>query len=399
MKFSRDEKLLLIIVGVYTLAATMVTTFANVYLLEYTGSLIVMSIYSMIRYGVIGIAALLSAKLSTRIRMSHSLSIGLALITSAILFLLAVKDRIASEIYLVYITAFIWGFGEGFFWITINTLNQVVTQIKTRIYYLGINGVIANAMTIIAPMLSAFILSVNEVELSGYYMMFQLAIIIFVLISVLSFFLHSAKVGKQFSLKKSMMGIKNDMSWCHVVIAQFVWGLRDAVTVTLTGLLIYEALGSSTTYGKWLSFFAALATISNYLCGKMVNHKNKIFCLTIGSLGLFLSGISLLLGNYFGAISHGVLHYTFMAWCTTPFSVLAMNVISEYATSENLIGRTLTRELMTASGRVVGLLFVIICVKMLPGKIGLNMGLVVLYSFNLLFVVINRYYNKINTKQ
>ena len=394
MKFIKDEKLLLIIVGVYTLAATMVTTFANVYLLRYSGSLIVMSMYSLIRYGVLGLAAFVCAKLSTKIRVSYCLAIGLTLITGAVLFLLAVKDRIATEIYLIYIVGFIWGSGEGFFWVTINTLQQVITNIKTRAYFLGISGVLSNAMTIIAPILSTFIISIHNVELEGYYRMFQIAIIIFIFISVLSFFLHSGQVGKPFTLKTSYEGIKTDIHWRYVMVAQFVWGVRDAAIMTLTGLLIYQAVGSSTVYGQWLSLFAVLATISNYVCGRIVNRKNRILCLTIGGVGLFFSGIVLLLGNRTGAMLHGILHYTFLAWIATPFSVIAMNVISEYAIQENLMGRTLAREFMIASGRVLGLFIVIVFAQLIPGVIGVNIGMVILYCFCLLFVVVNRYYHK-----
>ena len=399
MKFSRDEKLLLIILCVYTLAASMVTTFANVYLLTYAKSLVVLSIYSCIRYGMIGVFALFSAKLSTKIRMSYSLTIGLVLITSAVLFLLSVKERIGTELYLIYIIGFVWGGGEGFFWVTVNSLQQMITRIESRGLYLGISGVLSNAATIIAPLLSAFILSLGKEEIQGYYMLFQLAIAIFVCIAILSFFLKAAGVGRKFKMMDSFTSIKQDLHWRYVMTAQFFWGFREAATLSLTGLLIYSAIGNGTEYGRWLSMFAVLATISNYFCGRVVKKKNRIRLLTIGSLGIFMSGMALLLGNRTGAAIHGVMHYAFLAWAATPFSVISMNVVSEYALKENLVGRTLAREIVIAAGRMVGLSIIIVITSLIPSNTGLNIGMVVLYCGCLVFVAVNRHYHRVSNIQ
>ena len=399
MKFSRDEKLLLIILCVYTLATSMVTTFANVYLLTYAKSLVVMSIYSLIRYGTLGVFALFSAKLSTKIRMSYSLTIGLVLITSAVLFLLNVKERIGVDMYLIYLIGFIWGGGEGFFWVTVNSLQQMITRIESRGYYLGINGVLCNAATIIAPLLSAFILSLGKEEIQGYYLLFQLAIAIFICIAILSFFLQAAGVGRKFKMMDSFTSIKQDLHWRYIMLAQFFWGFREAATLSLTGLLIYSAIGNGTEYGRWLSLFAVLATISNYFCGRVVKKKNRINLLTIGALGIFISGVALLLGNRTGAAIHGVMHYSFLAWAATPFSVISMNVVSEYAQRENLVGRTLAREIVIACGRMVGLSIIIFITSWIPSTTGLNIGMVVLYCGCLVFIMINRYYHRVSNIQ
>jgi len=66
MTFTKDEKIVLIITAVYTLAATMATTFINVYLFDYTNSYIVLNIYQMVRLGLLGVVAVISAKLSYR---------------------------------------------------------------------------------------------------------------------------------------------------------------------------------------------------------------------------------------------------------------------------------------------------------------------------------------------
>ena len=55
MKFSKDEKIVLTITAIYTLAATMATTFINVYLFDYTNSYIILNVYQLIRLGILGL--------------------------------------------------------------------------------------------------------------------------------------------------------------------------------------------------------------------------------------------------------------------------------------------------------------------------------------------------------
>ena len=393
--FSKDEKLVLSIVAIFLLAGTMVTTFSNVYLLNYTNSLIIISIYSMIRFSVLGFFAFISAKLSTKIRMTYSLVIGLALITSAVVFLLQAADSIATYTWIVYVVGLIWGAGEGFFWISINSLTQLVTSSETRSKYLGLSGAINSLMTIISPVLSSVILAFHVVETDGYFMMFQVAIVIFIFISILSIFVSKAGTQSSFSMKNSIKDFKEDLSWRYVVVAQFIWGVRDAATITLTGLLIYEAVGSGAVFARWLSFFALLSTISFYVIGRLLKHHNRIHFLTVGSIALFLSGLALILfQNVFGAIAHGILHFTFLPLAMTPFSLIALNVIGKYIPTENIMRRTVVREFMVALGRGAGLLLVVILATSIDGVIGLYIALFILYLFCLLFAYVTIKFNK-----
>ncbi|MDR1794498.1 MAG: MFS transporter [Erysipelotrichaceae bacterium] len=386
MKLTKDELLVLSIVGIYTLASTMVSTFANVYMLKYTSSLTIMSTYSLIRYLVIGFFAWASAKLSTKIRMSYTLMIGLFLIICAVLFLLFVKDWISTRQWLVYIVGFVWGAGEGFFWITINTLYQLISHIETRGFFLGVSGMLQYLASILAPFLSALILSFAKVEDDGYLFLFEAAIVIFVIICIASLKIRSTASGKPFHIKESFTHLDKDPRWRYLVVCQFLWGMREAATVSLTGLLIYQALGSGSSYGNWLAFFALVATFANFIIGRKVNKQNRLRYLFRGCILLFLSGLALVSGTRTGAIVHGLLHYGFLSMASMPFSLMYMNVISEYGNPEQLIGRTVAREVIVAIARAVGLLIVILTTTLAPGSLGMNAGMLILYSFCLWFL-------------
>ncbi len=386
MKLQKDEKLLLIIITVYSLAATMVTTFANVYLMDYTSSYTVISIYSMIRYGALALFAVFSAKLSRFIKVSQIMMFGLILITSAVLFLLETKELIVENHNIIYLVGLIWGAGEGCFWISMNTLIQICTNPATRGPYLGVHAALGSLANIFAPLLSAQILMMADIEIEGYYTMFRIAIGIFIFITFVAMFFNVKKLPLKFSLIKCFKDVKTSFEWRYVIIAQFLFGFRDAATISLTGLLIYEAIGSSTAYGELLTVLALVGTISNLIIGKVVKKHNRLKYLVFGSVCLFLSGISLVVfRNEFGVYMHGALQYIFLPFIVTPFSIIVMNIINDYMKTENVIGRTVSREIMIGLSRVVGLFVFIVLLKIMPGRVGMDVSLIVIYSSCLLF--------------
>ncbi len=390
---SKAEKILIAVIAIYTLAATMVSTFANVYLLTYTKSLIIMSIYALIRYGVLALGALIAAKLSVKVKFSNILLAGLIFIILAVITLLLVSDYLSEQYQLVYLIGAIWGFGEGFFWISVNTMIQLLTSYQSRWRFIGLNGSLSNMVTIIAPLLSSLILKVVKLEHQGYLLIFISAVGLFILTAILATFLAAKASGQPFSVWANLKSLKTDFAWRQVVLAQFVLGIRDAASIALAGLLIYSILADGSLYGQVLSIFALLATLSQYLSSRLINHHNYRYLLMFGSVGIFLSGLCLIFWPTFsGVLTYGVLHSLAVPFCLNGFSILAMGTISQYLETENVIGRTATRELMIGAGRVLGFFIVILSSQLVWLSWRLELAFFLLYASSLLFAgVIYRY--------
>ena len=392
---SKSEKLLIAVTAIYTLAATMVSTFANVYLLTYTKSLITMSIYALIRYGILAVGAVLAAKLSTRIKFSSVLLSGLISITLAVLTLLVVKDYIGQHLWLVYLIGAIWGFGEGFFWITVNTLIQLVTTLSSRMRYIGINGALSNFVAVLAPFFSAIILKTQKEEIQGYYLLFLIAIVLFVVTAILATSLNVKASGEKFYISENLISIKKDLSWRKIVVAQYLLGIRDAATIALAGLLIYMIVQDGSSYGTWLGVFAIIATITQYISGRIIRHHNLLILLVLGSIGIFIGGSFLvLLPTMLGIILYGIIHNFSAPFCLNGFSILAMDTISHYLDHENVIGRTASREVLIGAGRITGFLLVIIINQFTFLNNSMEFSFVVLYLSSLLFAFVVWYYEK-----
>ena len=245
-----------------------------------------------------------------------------------------------------------------------------------------------NIATIFAPLLSAQILAVHDIEIEGYYTMFKVVIAMFVIISFLSTLVKSPVQKLKFSVLDNLKTIKSDIQWNFVVRTQFLWGFRDAAVMSLTGILIYQSVTNGAAYGRLLALFALIATLSNYVVGKVVEKKTRLTFHIIGALGIFTSGMSLVvLPGFLGAVAHGTLANLFFAFMSIPYSIIVMNIISDYMPNENIIGRTTTREIMTASGRVVGLSFLLVVITINPDLFGLKLALTLIYIANLLIAL------------
>lgn len=129
-KLTRDEMTTMVIASLYNLANAMSAVFMNVYLYAYTGSLVVMSVYTMVRIGLFPFFFTLGGKWAQKHSFAGPLSVGLVFIMFSLLFVLAAQDQFAVAPQLVYVVAALTGVGEGLFWLSLNSLNQIVSRLS-----------------------------------------------------------------------------------------------------------------------------------------------------------------------------------------------------------------------------------------------------------------------------
>ena len=131
-KFTRDETTTILIACLFNLANAMSAVFMNVYLYAYTGSLVVMSIYTIVRIGLFPFFFTLGGKWAQKHSFAGPLTTGLVFIMLSLLFVLGAQDQFAVHPELVYGVAALTGIGEGLFWLSLNSLNQIVSSPQSR---------------------------------------------------------------------------------------------------------------------------------------------------------------------------------------------------------------------------------------------------------------------------
>lgn len=394
-QMSSNEKLMIMINCFYTLANAMSAVFMNVYLYAYTGSLVVMSIYTIIRIGLFPFFFTIGGKWAQHHRFSHTLTTGLLLIMGQLVFVLFLNDYFSIYSWLVYVAAAIFGMGEGFYWLSINSLNQLVSKSESRSQYLSNIGIFNNISSIIAPLISTFIIEAAGTDFDGYVQIFQGVLVIYAFISLLSMKVTAKSSPAPFSVLKNLK-LKEDSQWRYCMTATFLFGMRDSLILTLSGLLVYNATGGSgSIYGKLLAFFALLTIIAYRVVAKTMKRHNRMNYYRIGSFLLASSTIVLVLfPSIVGAIYFGVVNAIATPMYTNPFQIITMNAIQDYAEQENIVGRVIAKETAQSLGRCLGMACIVVCYLILPESMYLVVSVIFCSSFPIILTTYASHYHK-----
>lgn len=355
-QLSLQEKRMITINGGYALASAMTAVFVNVYLCAYTGSLVTMTMYTMIRFAFFPFAFYLGAHIGRKYRLGISLTAGLLLIVSGLLVLLTLKEEIAQFPTLIYLIGSIFGLGEGLFWLSVVSLNQLVTRKETRSHYIGVVGIFNGMSQIAAPLVASMIVRYSSTDIDGYIRIFQAVMVVYVLISVVSLKIMVPMNQQPFTLTSKVVHIK-DKQWKYVMNSHWLFGMRDSLVLTLSGLLIYRATGGSgSIYGQLLAVFAFLNISAYMVAGKVITRKNRMNSYRLGSLFVSVSTIVLVVfPNIYGAIAFGLFASLATPFYVNPFQIITMNAMSDYMENENILGYVIAKEIAITLGRVMGM--------------------------------------------
>jgi len=200
---------MIVITSLWAMANTLSAVFVNVYLYAYTGSLVVMTIYCMIRIAQFPLFFTLGGKWAQRKGFAWPLSTGVVISMFALIYVLVMNETFALYPSLVYISALLVGIGEGFFWLSVNSLHQFVCGPETRARYLGNIGIFNNIANIIAPVLSTWILSHSESDTEGYVTIFKFVLVIYVIIVAAAMMIRSKPSSQSFSVLRSLVITKD----------------------------------------------------------------------------------------------------------------------------------------------------------------------------------------------
>lgn len=261
-KLSRDELLLLVITATFTLASGMATVFMNVYLYNFTESLVGMTTFTMFRIGMFPIMFILNGKLFKKTKLGYPLAAGLCMMTLSYVILLNMQNAIAANPILIYLIAVIFGAGEASYYFTINNLNQLATTMESRSTYVPLSGTLAAMANIIAPFVSTLLISYSVTDIDGYLAIFKIVIVLYITISILALKLQTKAKPIPFTLMDKFL-FKIDKQWNYIAFSTIFNSFRDCVSLCLTGLLVYRATsGSGSLYSQLLTLFAILSIIA-----------------------------------------------------------------------------------------------------------------------------------------
>ena len=362
---TKSEFKLVLINGLFSFANVLSTSFVSVFIYTYTQSLVMMSIYTIIRIGLFPFFFTIGGKLVRKLPYSVTFTSGLFFLVVMMIFILLGQDLFVQNPNYVYIAAVLYGIGEGLYWFSVNNSNQVAPLAEHRGTYLANIGIFNNITSILAPLVSSFILSFIASQTIGYYVIFALVILFYIVIIVISLGLkienkESANFSVLHCLKDSFNF--NDMNWVMIQSATFFYGFQNSLSLTLTNLMIYEATGGSDSlYSNLLAVFSITAIVSFYLMRKKMDDRNMYVFFKIGLFFIVTSCLVLVyMENVLGAVYFGLANALGTALYGNPYSLAMLNAIAVYDKKENVAGRVIAKETAMSVGRCAGMAMIVL---------------------------------------
>ncbi len=357
-----NEKRMIIINSIFSLCSNMASVFLNVFLYTYTGTLWSMALYTILRIGMFPIFFPIAGKIAYKSKYSLTLIIGLILFSFQLFFVLALEKYLGIYPILIYISALLFGAAEGFYYLSINTLNQLVTTSDNVGLYLGYVGIGQYAMNLIAPLIAAFIIDHSLTDKDGYILIFQIVLAVYLLLAIIASRITTKANPIPFSIRKCFDFKHTRASWRISLTTSFLYGIHNSMSLILSGLMLYDALGSSgSLYSKLLALFSILSIVSFAIYNARTK-SNQIIKKYVPSGFLMASAtiIMVFFENMFGGIYYGIVN----ALCNAPYNngynILSMNAVNEFQHEENITGRVIAREIVLSIGRIVGMSLIIV---------------------------------------
>ena len=392
---TRNEKLMIAVTTLFAFANQMSQMFMNVYLYTYTGSLVVMSIYALIRVGLFPPLEWIAGKISVKRSYAFTLTLGMIMMMGRLSFVLLFNEAFAQASWLVYVVAALDGISGGMYFLSSNTLNQVVTESSTRVRYMSVQGIFNNLSNVLSPLLSAFIIDMSISDNEGYLNIFKCVLLIFAIMVILAFRMKIDR-SENFTMKKKMWD-RDDKKWNFCQMHTFIFGFRDSMMLTLTGIMVYNATGGSgSLYGRLLAVFALIAIIVFRIVSKRMNSDNLMKFYGVGSVLIASCTIVLVLvPNIYGAVYYGVVNAIGTPMFNTAYSIISMNIVQDYTSRENIVGRMIAKETALSLSRCLGMALIVVFYLVLPENLYLQVS-VILLSLTAVFSYLyaQNYYNK-----
>lgn len=367
---TKNEKLLLVVSAIYFLSSTMSGVFVNVYLYAFTGSLVEMTIYAMIRFGFFPLGFIIGGFLGKRTRLATPLTIGLIIIIATLGFLLTCNFLFTTHYYLIHLIGVTFGIGEGMYWFSANNLSLAVSEKKTRAQFVTTMSITNAISTVLAPSIAAVIVSFSKTDTQGYLLIFQLVIILHTITAYISTRINVAVCKENYTLLDKFK-LKHDAQWRYMMNTHFLFGIRDSITLVVMGLMLYAALGSQgALYSTLLIIFSILGIIGSTIVRKMQRRDNRLALYTYGAYALFSAAMILvLMPNLIGALIYGTVNALAMPFFINPYSIIVMNAMQDYAEKGSVYGHMIIKEVMLNIGRLIGMGFILIAYALLPKNI------------------------------
>ncbi|WP_151735310.1 MFS transporter ['Paenibacillus yunnanensis' Narsing Rao et al. 2020] len=351
--------LLLGVNGLFVLANALAGTFVNVYLWKSRQDFAMIGWFAVSQQIAVGLSFWLGGKWVKEHSKMNALRLGIAVAGFFYLLVLWLGAHAAAY---VWPLGFTLGVSTGMFWLAFNTLYFEITDRANRDFFNGWMGLIGSFTGIAGPWVSGRMITWLQGE-RGYRMVFIVALCIYGLAAVLSFFLSKRKTGGAYLWGEPWRELRRkDSPWRTAAAALLFEGMREGVFSFLIGLLVYIATREESKLGQFALLTSAVSLVSYYLAGKYFKPRFRAAGMLAGGLLLVAVIVPLLWKvSYAMLLFMGLGTSLFLPLYVLPITSISFDLMGTDAASvDKRVELVVLRELSLMCGRLAGMFIFII---------------------------------------
>lgn len=327
-KLSKNLKILLTIHTLFCIAIGLSNIFLNIFIWKYTQNFALVMQFNLISYITQPITFIIGGWISKKKGLRSNLILGMLFYSLLYLFIISIRSNIINYVLLI---GALRGIASGFYYVSFNVLGYDYSSNENRDYFFGMLGSLGSTTNMISPLISGYIIFYASGN-SGYTLIFIISFILFLIGSIISFYLDNNHSQDKYKLISTIKMTFKDSNWSRIMFAECLRGMRDVKVVSIVvGILIFIVTQKESSIGNYsfFTFFAGL--ISCYVAGIIINPNNRIRYLLLGSIvtltvsSIFLFDISLIGLWVFGIIDSVFVSFVFIPHNTNSYSVISSN--------------------------------------------------------------------------
>ncbi len=370
--------------GLCTAASALCEIFVSVYFWRIRQDFSVVCWHYFAVFAVTPVIFLASGWLAQRWDRLYPYRAGLLLYATYYLTLLMLRER--SSDYAVHLGALL-GVTWGFYWSGVNVFDFDVTEHGNRERYFGFMQALSGIVRFAAPLVGGALIATASDNLTGYYLVFTVAIICYVSAFVLSFWMPRDVQRRPYRLRRALFPGKDQRDWRLIMAAAFTIAGTFNIFTFLLGLLMYMKSENELNVGALASIQAIAAIVTSIIVGRTMTPRSRLKYMRWGVVMLLAAGTLMFTElTLFTLLIFGLLRSTAAPLFGIAHFSLRMDAIANTAEQPHqrieYIGAW---EVPLALGRVIVMLLLIgLADRFTEGELGIRIALFMLCSLRIL---------------
>lgn len=376
LTLSSQARLVLLLNALYNVADALCSVFVGVYFYVHSMRFEVVCYHYLALYAVTPAVYLFSGWCAQRFDRLHVFRVGVgfhALYYGALLWM-----QEGATDHPVALGALL-GVAWGFFWAGNNTFNYDAVEAPQRDYFFGWLNAVTGASRFGAPAVSALIMWRIPEEEKGYYVLFAMAVGLYLLSILASTGITRDSRGRPFNLKRALFPGRDQRDWRLVMAASATQAGSFHIFYFVLGLAMYMKTENAALVGVYTALQFMAGIIVSYMVGRTVRPASRLRSMRI-SVAL-LMGAALMIASLLNAwtlVLFGILRSIALPMFMIPYSSIRLDIIDRSASEPaERIEYMCASEVPLAGGRVVMMVLLLALVGGL-GELGMRIGLFLL---------------------